>query len=312
MFSKVTRIVFIVLITAALGVQAVPPVISVVKEASDGKEPVSIQVSCSGGAAGLFLKTLQDDLVRSGWFSCGVNKYADFKITGSAQGNSSALRTAIRVTWSGGSLNWSETSSTLREARWQAHRLNDTIVRRFKNRDGMAASRIAFIGKGDRSGDVFLCDSDGAGLIRLTSDNVPCLSPYWHPNGLFIFYTSFLKKYACVYRVPAAGGARHALASFPGLNTGGAVSPDGTLIAIILSHPGNPELYVLNLTTRKATRLTRTPHAVEASPCWSPDGRQMAYVSDETGSPQIYVMDSDSGQSRRISFGGSQNVAPSW
>ena len=311
MFSKVFRLVFAVLIATVLGVQAAPPVISVVKEASDGKEPVSIEVSASGGAALLFVHTLQNDLVHSGWFTCGVNKYADFKITGTAQGDDASLRTAIRVAWSGGFLNWAETSSNLREARWQAHRLSDEIVKRFKNREGMAASRVAFIAKTDGS-DVFLCDSDGAGVVRLTSDRVPCLSPYWHPNGLFIFYTSFLKNYACVYRVPAAGGVRTALATFPGLNTGGAVSPDGTLIAVILSHPGNPELYVLNLTTRKATRLTRTPRSVEASPCWSPDGKYIAYVSDETGAPQVYVMDSEFGESRRVSFGGSQNVAPSW
>lgn len=312
MFPKASRLILSALLLAVLGVQAAPPVISVVKEASDGKEPVSIEISGSGTAAGLFIQTLKNDLVSSGWFTAGgVNKYADFKITGTAQGDSSFLRTAVRASWSGGSLNWSETSSDLRAARWQAHRFSDAIVERFKGRGGMAASRIAFIGKTDGS-DVFLCDADGAGLIRLTSDRVPCLSPYWHPNGLFIFYTSFLKKYACVYRVPAAGGTRHALASFPGLNTGGAVSPDGKLIAVILSHPGNPELYVLNLTTRKATRLTRTPSSVEASPCWSPDGKQTAYVSDVTGSPQVYVMESSTGQSRRVSFGGSQNVAPSW
>lgn len=298
-------------LAAAVAAAAPPPVISVVKEARDGKEPVALEVSASGGTAGLFLRVLRDDLARSGWFAPGAGKYAGVRIAGSARGDAGELVTAVRAEWPGGSLDWSEASSGLREARWQAHRLCDELVRRFKGRRGMAASRVAFIGKTGGS-DVFICDSDGSGVIRLTSDGVPCLSPYWHPNGLFIFYTSFLRKYACVYRVPAAGGTRVALASFPGLNTGGAVSPDGTLIAVVLSHPGNPELYVLNLATRKATRLTRTPRAVEASPCWSPDGDHIAYVSDETGAPQVYVMDSARGESRRVSFGGSQNVAPSW
>ena len=267
----------------------------------------------SGETASLFKHVLKQDLDRSGWFETRDDRSGLFQITGTASSSGSALNTNIRVAWSGGSFVWAESSQTPRDARWQAHRLSDEIVKRVKGVDGMAATRIAFVGKDHgRGGGIFLCDYDGANAVQLTKEKISPLSPYFDPTGQFIFYTSFDKGYPCVFRVPAAGGSRSAYASFVGLNTGGAVSPDGRMIAIILSHVGNPELFVLNLSDRKAYRQTHTRNGSEASPCWSPDGKRIAYVSDQGGTPQIYIVDSDTHQSRRVSFRGSQNVAPSW
>ena len=267
----------------------------------------------SGETASLFKHVLKQDLDRSGWFETRDDRSGLFQITGTASSSGSALNTNIRVAWSGGSFVWAESSQTPRDARWQAHRLSDEIVKRVKGVDGMAATRIAFVGKDHgRGGGIFLCDYDGANAVQLTKEKISPLSPYFDPTGQFIFYTSFDKGYPCVFRVPAAGGSRSAYASFVGLNTGGAVSPDGRMIAIILSHVGNPELFVLNLSDRKAYRQTHSKNGSEASPCWSPDGRRIAYVSDQGGTPQVYIVDSDTHQSRRVSFRGSQNVAPSW
>ena len=83
-------------------------------------------------------------------------------------------------------------------------------------------------------------------------------------------------------------------------------------MALILSISGNPELYVLNLATGNLTRLTKTPQAVESSPTWSPDGNSIAYVSDATRSPQIYVINVGDKTPKRITFKGSENVAPDW
>ena len=306
---------FLFLILAAGFIRAQSPVrITVVKEAGSGKEPVSLaDLRASGETASLFRQVLKQDLERSGWFETREDRSGLFQITGTASSSGTALNTNIRVAWSGGSFVWAESSQTPRDARWQAHRLSDEIVKRVKGVDGMAATRIAFVGKDHgRSGGIFLCDSDGANAVQLTKEKISPLSPYFDPTGQFIFYTSFDKGYPCVFRVPAAGGSRSAYASFVGLNTGGAVSPDGRMIAIILSHVGNPELYVLNLSDRKAYRQTHTKNGSEASPCWSPDGRRIAYVSDQGGRPQVYIVDSDTHQSRRISYRGTENVAPSW
>ena len=301
------------LVTGLLNAQS-PVRIEIVKKAGSGKDPVSlVDLRTSGDTASLFKQVLKQDLERSGWFETRDDRSGLFQITGTASSKDSWLNTNIRVSWSGGAFVWAESSQTPRDARWQAHRLSDEIVKRVKGVNGMAATRIAFVGKEQgRGGGIFLCDYDGANAAQLTKENISPLSPYFDPNGQFVFYTSFDRGYPCVFRAPVAGGQRSPYASFVGLNTGGAVSPDGRMIAIILSHVGNPELYVLNLSDRKAYRQTHTKNGSEASPCWSPDGKRIAYVSDQGGRPQVYIVDSDTHQSRRISYRGLENVAPSW
>lgn len=301
-------------IVCAVALEAVSAPFQVVKAAGTGKEPVSLEnLKCTGDAANLFRQVLEQDLKRSGWFEIEAGRFSNFTISGVAaviQGG--GLETRIQVAWTGGSFSWGDSTVGVREARWQAHRLSDEVVRRVKGCQGMAATRIAFVGKEGRGGSICIADSDGYGLQRFEQESTSPLSPYFSPDGKSIYYTSFIRNYACVYRFLIQGGKREALANFTGMNSGGAVSPDGRLVAVILSQPGNPELYCINTSTRKATRLTNTPRAAEASPTWSPDGEHIAYVSDATGSPQIYVIDSATKKATRVSMRGSQNVAPSW
>lgn len=310
----------IALIAAALALAAVPAArahepFTISKRAGSGKDQVSLaSLQTSGALGNTFAAVLKQDLERSGWFEVAVSKYGGgIEVSGQAvQQGGDSLSTRVRVRWNGGAFDWGDTTSGAREARWQAHRLADEMSRRIKNRAGIAATRIAFIGKEGRGGRICICDSDGAGLQQFPAEATSPLSPCFTPDGATIYYTSFVRGYACIFGVSTSGGRRAPLANFTGLNTGGAVSPDGKLVAAILSHPGNPELFVINTATRRATRLTRTPRGAEASPCWSPDGDRIAYVSDEGGRPHIYVMDSDSKRSTRISGRGSENVAPSW
>jgi TolB protein len=125
-------------------------------------------------------------------------------------------------------------------------------------------------------------------------------------------YTSFIKRYPDVYTIDLATGRRQRVAAFPGVNSGGAISPDGRSMALILSKDGNPDLYVMDMATRNLSRLTRTPAAVEGSPAWSPDGSQIVYVSDASGSPQLYVVSARGGTPVRITTTGLQNAAPDW
>jgi len=127
-------------------------------------------------------------------------------------------------------------------------------------------------------------------------------------------YTSFHAAFPYIYEIDLSGASlsRERLTSFPGLNMGAAISPDGRKMALCLSKDGNPELYAIDLQSKGVARLTRTPNAGEASPSWSPDMKQIVFVSDSPGRPQLFVSNSNGGGVRRLTKTGKENVTPDW
>jgi len=73
---------------------------------------------------------------------------------------------------------------------------------------------------------------------------------------------------------------------------------------------GNPDIYILDLTTQDLTRLTDDP-AIDTEPVWTPDGRSLYFTSDRAGSPQVYQINAQPGaHPKRITFGGTYNARP--
>lgn len=308
------RGIVLVLAGVTLTVQAQPvsrpPVISVVKKGAD-KDTVSLSgLRATGPYGQLFARTLARDLEFSGWFKVAAS--GTVRVDGTVADAGSGIQSGCRVSWPGKAFNWSKVSMGQAEVRRQAHQLADEMVRLIKGEIGIAQSRIVFVNRrGRNNADLYMCDADGQNMMQITHDNVATVGPRWAPNGRDIYYTSFLRGYPAIYRI-AMGGGRTTLAAFRGLNTGAAVSPDGSRAAIILSYQGNPELYVISLSSGRLIRLTQTPHGSEASPCWSPDGQSIVYVSDVARTPQLYIVDVRSRQSRRLTYHGQENVNPDW
>lgn len=277
-----------------------------------GKHIISLAgVRADTDTGRLFATTLKGDLERSGWFKVADGALAPVSVTGGCHDAGGGLRADCRITWSNGSINWGESGSSA-EARRLAHLLSDEITRRVAGKQGMAASRIVMVGRRGQGRDLYACDADGGSMVRLTHDERICLSPRWAAAGKEIYYTAFLKGSPAIYRIDTVRNRREQVSNFPGLNTGACISPDGKLMALVLSRTGNPELYVMNLLSRKLTRLTFTRHAAEASPSWSPDGRQLVYVADTSGQPHLYVIDQETHRPRRLPSSGSENVSPDW
>ncbi len=263
----------------------------------------------ASGAGAVFKQTLEADLFRSGWFVRAPAGVAEYALQGSAAGG---LAVQCRVQERGGAAKYGKNFNVAeKDARRLAHQVADEIILALKNRKGMNSGRIAVIGNRTGRKELYVCDCDGQNMTQITSDNAACVGPFWGPGGRLVSYTSYVKGYPDAYVVDVISGSRRRVASFPGSNLAGGISPDGGSIALVLSRTGNPELYVGNISGQGLTQLTRTPKG-EASPCWSPDGRQLAYVSDQSGSPQIYIVDRSGGAPRRLTSRGRQNVAPDW
>ena len=271
-------------------------------------------VTGGGEPSRTFRKTLESDLVRSGWFTLGARRTAAIEVSGRCDERGQRLRVDCRVTnRARGNTHLAEefTDAADRPVRL-AHRVADAIVKAVKGVPGIAATRIVMIGSMGTRKDVYLCDANGAGLKRVTHDGAVCLSPTWSPDGNQILYTSYHKGYPDLYRIDVGGGSRSRVAAYPGINAGADVSPDGRRIVLTLSKDGNPDLYVKSLRSRTLVRVTRTPYAAEASPSWSPDGSRIVFVSDRSGRPNLYIQAAAGGAARRLTYEGVENVSPDW
>jgi TolB protein len=197
------------------------------------------------------------------------------------------------------------------DLRRMVHELSDDIVLKITGQRGIARTKIAFVWRRGKVKELGVMDYDGFNARQLTYDNSISVRPRWSPDGKKIIYTSYKSRFPDVLEVNLYTGQRRRLASYPGLNSGGAFSPDGLSIALTLSKDGNPELYTMDAQGGGLHRLTRTRGA-ESSPVWSPDGQNIAYVSDDRGSPQIYLVNREGGEPQRLTVSPSYNTEPDW
>ncbi len=82
-------------------------------------------------------------------------------------------------------------------------------------------------------------------------------------------------------------------------------SPDGSQLVYISDRSGGPQVYVLNLKTRRELRLS-FDSIYNTDPKWSPDGQNILFTRREKGVDQIYIMD-DFGQNLRAVTKGAYN-----
>jgi TolB protein len=67
------------------------------------------------------------------------------------------------------------------------------------------------------------------------------------------------------------------------------------------SRDGNPDIYLMDLKTKKQRRLTTHP-AIDTEARWTPDARHIVFTSDRGGGPQIYRLAIDGGKPERLTF----------
>ncbi len=78
-------------------------------------------------------------------------------------------------------------------------------------------------------------------------------------------------------------------------------------MAMVLSKDGSPDIYLMNLASKRLTRLTKH-YAIDTEPTWMPDGQSLLFTSDRGGRPQIYRYDLKSGNTTRVTFEGRYNA----
>ena len=157
--------------------------------------------------------------------------------------------------------------------------------------------------------DVYVSNTDGSALHRITSGPQRDVLAKWSPNGRWIAFS----------RGVAAGGVDHVWLVHPdgtGLHrlrvgAGPQWSPDGTRIAFAEPRGSIYGISVMRANGCCVRRLTGS--AFDAAPGdWSPDGHRILFTRWETNRGEVWVMNADGTGQRRLTRNPADDFDPTW
>ena len=252
------------------------------------------------------------DFQYCGWFNVLKSGSATYHV--SAKGSLQDF--TVTVSNSAGVAIHSFRITDSREVDAAAHTAVDTVLNKLFGIPGICRSKIVFsAATGPKNREIYICDFDGKNIKPITKNNTLSVEPVWAPDGKSIVYSFYGPSYTNLVQYNMETGLSRRLTQYGGINAGGALSPDGKNLALILSRNNQVDLFVRPTEGGSSPRQLSSGKAVEASPRWSPDGKKLCFVSDaKNGRPVLCVIDPFAGGKAVEISGlvGSERVAPSW
>ena len=263
--------------------------------------PISLE-----GYSGEALSVLRFDLEIQGFEITSADK-AQYLVSGN---NNSSVVGRVTDRINKASLLAKEyTGGTTRS---EAHAFSDDIVEKITTRKGIARTKVAFKVENGPNSEIVVADYDGHNAIVVIQDRTITRDPAWVPGRRLLYYTSYKAGNPDIYSHDLQSGTRHTFATYPGLNSGAAPSPDGRRVAMVLSKGGSPDIYVCDADRNNLRQLTKTKEA-ESSPCWSPDGQTICFSSRAQGTSALFVVSANGGSMRKLGAVGAANCTePDW
>jgi TolB protein len=214
----------------------------------------------------------------------------------------------------GGELLGFRITTSSADFRSTSHRIADMIYEEMTGIRGIFNTRIAYVTEErrtpqDRTFRLIVADADGENASTIAQSAQPLMSPAWSPDGRRIAYVSFEGMQSAIYVQTVRTGTRERVSMRAGVNQAPVFSPDGRMLALVLSlNDGNLDLYTLDLTNQVLRRITENS-SIDTEPSWSADGRFLYFTSDRAGSAQIYRVEATPGsRAERVTFEGNYNA----
>ncbi|MBO5254326.1 MAG: PD40 domain-containing protein [Opitutales bacterium] len=168
---------------------------------------------------------------------------------------------------------------------------------------GYFAGKLAFAYSkvGGGSSEIAVSDMVFQNIRIITKDKSDSMWPHFSPDGSRLAYTGYYRAgFMDLFMIDLNSNTRKTLASYKGSNCDGAMSPDGSKMAVILTSSGNAEIWVGNSQCKGLRKVTKTS-STESSVSFSPDGKRLIFASDVRGRPQVYTMPVSGGRMQVVS-----------
>lgn len=169
-------------------------------------------------------------------------------------------------------------------------------------------SKVAMILSKDGATDLYVCQTDGSGLRRLTKSREDESSPCWSPDGQWICYAGKSNERRSLWKVSPGGGAPVRISTSGVSNPSEPDwSPDGKWI-VFTAQMGGFQLCVIPSSGGSATLLVAGEDA-----SWAPNSRTVVYaVRDARGNRHLSLLDVPTKQTKTVSRISGSNSQPSW
>ena len=143
-------------------------------------------------------------------------------------------------------------------------------------------------------------------------------SASWGSNGKIYLARYTGDKNTDIYEYSVGSGPSletpRELTKHSAIETEPVLSPDGKKLAYVSDRTGQPQVYSMDLSSKKVTRISRKG-GYNTSPAWSPDSSMVAFTSQKRGSKStIYRVriDDNLGTQTRVSPENISSESPSW
>ena len=163
--------------------------------------------------------------------------------------------------------------------------------------------------------EIYLVNSDGQNLRRLTETETGEDHPAWSPDGSKILFDADYDAdgFYEIYTLDVDGTNLTRLTDNAANDQFADWSPDGQQIAFSSDRNGNWDIFVMDADGGSQQALTDSPDW-ELFPAWSPDGKQIAFngLVPNTGNTDVFVMNADASEVLQLTDSPGFDENPVW
>jgi serine/threonine protein kinase len=159
--------------------------------------------------------------------------------------------------------------------------------------NGGGGKWIAFNSRMDGDANLYLVDTKGNNLTRLTSSSAHDLYPSWSPDGNKLAYQNNEGGEWEIAFLDVETKKVTRVTDNTCNDWGPVWSPDGDWFTFYSDCDGDRNVYKMRTNGTERKQLTSTSGSNSWFPAWSPDGKQITFSSNRSGRYHIYVMNAD-------------------